>query len=130
MISHVCIGTSDVAGATAFLANVLAPLGITRRFTDPAGAFVTFQGPAGGRPLLFVGRPFDGGAPAPGNGNMVALTAPGRAAVDACHAKALAAGGQDKGAPGLRPHYRADYYAAYFRDLDGNKFCIMCHDPA
>lgn len=128
MFSHICIGTADVPRARAFLADVLAPLGVRFRFVDAAGRFVTFEGPAGGRPLLFVGRPFDGGPAAPGNGNMVALLARDRASVDACHARAIALGGRDEGAPGLRPHYHPNYYGAYFRDLDGNKFCVACHE--
>jgi len=128
LISHICIGTADVPRARAFLADVLAPIGVRFRFADPAGKFVTFEGPVGGRPLLFVGRPFDGGPAAPGNGNMIALLARDRASVDACHARAMALGGPDEGAPGLRPHYHPNYYGAYFRDLDGNKFCIACHE--
>jgi catechol 2,3-dioxygenase-like lactoylglutathione lyase family enzyme len=45
-------------------------------------------------------------------------------------AKAIGNGAQSEGEPGLRPHYHADYYGAYFRDPDGNKLCICCHDPA
>ena len=78
-------------------------------------------------PKLFVGAPFDGGAASHGNGEHVAFFAPSRAAVDAFHAAALAHGGSDEGAPGLRPHYHANYYGAYFRDLDGNKICVVSH---
>jgi catechol 2,3-dioxygenase-like lactoylglutathione lyase family enzyme len=53
-----------------------------------------------------------------------------RAAVDAFHAAALAAGGQDNGAPGLRPHYHANYYGAFVIDPDGNNVEAVCHDPA
>ncbi len=60
---------------------------------------------------------------------MTALTAPSRAVVDRCHALALAAGGTCEGPPGLRPHYHPAYYGAYFRDLDGNKLCVVCHEP-
>ena len=61
---------------------------------------------------------------------MVALLAPTRTAVDACYAKALAGGGRDEGPPGLRPQYHPNYYGAYFRDPDGNKICVVCHEPA
>ncbi len=81
------------------------------------------------RPLLLVCRPFDGGAPAPGNGQMQALLARDRATVERCHALALAGGGSCEGPPGLRPHYHRDYYGAYFRDPDGNKLCVVCHEP-
>jgi catechol 2,3-dioxygenase-like lactoylglutathione lyase family enzyme len=61
---------------------------------------------------------------------MTALLAPSRAAVEAAHAAALANGGRCEGAPGLRPHYHPNYYGAYFRDPDGNKIGVCCHDPA
>jgi predicted lactoylglutathione lyase len=59
---------------------------------------------------------------------MVALEATTRAAVDAFHAAALASGGIDEGAPGLRS-YHAHFYAAYVRDLDGNKISAVCESP-
>ncbi len=52
-----------------------------------------------------------------------------RATVDRCHAAARAHGGQSEGSPGLRPHYHANYYGAYFRDPAGNKLCVCCHKP-
>jgi putative acetyltransferase len=60
---------------------------------------------------------------------MIALLAASREAVAACHAVALANGGTCEGPPGLRPQYHPDYYGAYFRDPDGNKLCVCCHDP-
>ncbi|MFN3970826.1 MAG: hypothetical protein ACK4L4_05550 [Gemmobacter sp.] len=74
---------------------------------------------------LWVTRPFDGGPARAGNGAMVAFAAPGRAAVEAFHAAALAQGGADEGAPGLRPQYGAGFYAAYVRDPDGNKVAAV-----
>jgi len=76
-----------------------------------------------------VVRPLDGAAAGAGNGVTVAFAAPTRAAVDAFHAAALAAGASDEGAPGLRPHYHPNYYGAYVRDPDGNKLCAVCHSP-
>ena len=58
---------------------------------------------------------------------MIAFDATDRATVRLAHAIALAQGGSDAGLPGLRPHYHAHYYGAYFRDPDGNKFCVACH---
>ncbi len=58
---------------------------------------------------------------------MVALLAASRQIVDRAHAYALAQGGADEGAPGLRPQYHPNYYGAYFRDPDGNKICVVCH---
>ena len=66
----------------------------------------------------------------PGNGVTVAFDAPSRAAVDAFHAAALAAGGTDEGPPGVREHYHSNYYGAYVRDPDGNKICVVCHHAA
>ena len=58
-----------------------------------------------------------------------AIRAETRAAVDAFYAAAIAAGGVDNGGPGLRPHYHANYWGAYFRDPDSNKLCVACHAP-
>ena len=74
-----------------------------------------------------LGQPFDQQPHAPGNGQMVAFLASSRAMVDAAYALALQLGGISEGAPGLRPQYHANYYGAYFRDLDGNKLCVVCH---
>lgn len=134
MISHVFIGVgaSDAAFARAcdFYAAVLAPLGLVQKFCDPTRPWAGWMTPGVARPLLLIGSPHDGAPAAPGNGQMVALLAPSRAAVDAAHAAALAHGGRCDGAPGLRPHYHADYYGAYLRDPDGNKLCVCCHAPA
>lgn len=127
MISHITLGTSDKARAEAFYAPIMEVLGLPRR--DPARAkdFVMWTAPDGGRPFFVLATPFDGGAADPGNGNMTALIAPSRAAVDDAHALALAAGASEEGAPGLRPQYHENFYGAYFRDPDGNKICIVCH---
>lgn len=63
---------------------------------------------------------------------MVAFMAQDRATVRIAHAVALENGGADEGAPGLRPEYHPHYFGAYFRDLDGNKLCVACHqaEPA
>jgi predicted lactoylglutathione lyase len=81
----------------------------------------------GGPPQFLIVHPIDGAEPSVGNGSMIALLASKRSLVDACHAKAMEQGGADEGGPGLRPHYHANYYGAYFRDLDGNKICIVSH---
>ena len=129
MISHVHVGVDDFERALAFYDAVLPTLGLVRRFSDPGRGWAGWQLPDVARPLFLVGRPHDGRPAAPGNGQMVALLAPDRAAVDRCHAAALAAGGRDEGAPGPRPDYHADYYGAYFRDPEGNKLCVCCHQP-
>jgi predicted lactoylglutathione lyase len=60
---------------------------------------------------------------------MVALLAQNRAQVEQAHRLALAHGGRCEGPPGLRAEYHPDYYGTYFRDPDGNKLCVVCHQP-
>lgn len=128
MFSHIYIGTRDFDRALAFYRPLLALLGVTERFCNAEQQWAGWQSTPGPRPLLVLGRPFDG-EHEPGNGQMVALLAASRAQVDAAHATALAHGGRCEGAPGLRPHYHPNYYGAYFRDPDGNKLCVACHHP-
>ncbi len=123
MFSHITLGTNDITRASAFYRPVMATLGLSEPFKIPNS--IVFGDLAG--PKIFIGVPFDRGAASHGNGEHVALLAPDRAAVDAFHAAALANGGSCEGAPGLRPHYHAHYYAAYVRDPDGNKLQAVCH---
>lgn len=127
MFSHIYISTRDFDRALAFYRPLLALLGVTERFCNREQQWAGWQSTPGPRPLLVLGRPFDG-EHEPGNGQMVALLAASRAQVDEAHAVALARGGRSEGQPGLRPHYHPNYYGAYFRDLDGNKLCVACHD--
>lgn len=130
MLSHVFIGVNDFERAMAFYGPLLARLGLELKFSEPARPWAGWQTPGVARPLFLVGRPFDGQVASPGNGAMNALLAPDRPTVDAVHALALRHGGICEGPPGLRPQYHAHYYGAYFRDTDGNKLCVCCHDPA
>ncbi|ODN70301.1 VOC family protein [Methylobrevis pamukkalensis] len=127
MLSHVTLGTGDLARAVAFYGPLMERLGHRLRRHDPDTGWAIWQQPGIARPLFVVMRPFDGAPAAPGNGQMTALLAQDRTTVDDCHRLALAAGGQDAGAPGLRPQYHPDFYGAYVRDPDGNKLCICCH---
>jgi catechol 2,3-dioxygenase-like lactoylglutathione lyase family enzyme len=126
MYSHTTIGANDLARAKRFYDAVLGILGLEVRFSDEA---IIGWGLPGGRPQFLAVRPFDGREPSVGNGSMIALLASKRSLVDACHAAAMEQCGTDEGGPGLRPHYHRNYYGAYFRDLDGNKICIVCHHP-
>ena len=128
MISHVTIGTNDIDRATAFYAPLMEALGLSRVPMERSAPFVMWNRKDPFRPLVALARPENGEPHAPGNGQMLALLAGSRAAVDTVHALAISAGGQDEGAPGLRPNYHPNYYGAYFRDLDGNKICIVCHE--
>ena len=74
-------------------------------------------------PAVSIAKPFDGEPATVGNGVMIALVMDSRDKVDAVHARALELGGTDEGAPGQRGE---QFYAAYFRDLDGNKLNAFC----
>jgi catechol 2,3-dioxygenase-like lactoylglutathione lyase family enzyme len=124
MFSHLTIGTNDLARACAFYDAVLAPLGI-ERVPSKYRKWAAWQRP-GEAAKLWVGHPFNGLPASWGNGWMAAFTAPTREAVDAAHVVALANGGFDVGAPGLRPHFVPNYHAAYVRDPDGNKLHFAC----
>ncbi|MEI9995726.1 MAG: VOC family protein [Rhizomicrobium sp.] len=117
MLSHLSLGVADLDRATAFYEAVLAPLGFACVWRNARGS--GFGAPGGEDRLALFGRGAD--ARAPGAGFHLCFAAPTRASVDAFHAAALAAGGTDAGAPGPRPQYGADYYAAFAIDLDGHK---------
>jgi len=123
---YLTVGTNDLDRATRFYDAALAPLGLARRATEPEE--VGYAHPDDIRCRLWITRPFDGKAATVGNGSMPALVANNRAAVDGFHAAACAAGGQDDGAPGLRPH-GPGFYAAYVRDPDGNKLSAVYLEP-
>ena len=115
MIGYVTLGTNDLARGAIFYDAIAAELGVGR-FMEGEGYLA--WGPPGGMPGIGLTRPFDGQPATVGNGVMVALVAKDRAQVDRLYALALAHGGTDEGAPGLR---NGQFYAAYFRDPDGNK---------
>jgi len=128
MFSHIFVGVGDFERALAFYDPLMAALGIAPRFCERQRPWAGWQSSPGPRPLFLIGAPYDKLAHAPGNGQMTAFLADSRARVDQAHAVALAHGGRCAGAPGLRPEYHAHYYGAYFRDPDGNKLCVACHD--
>lgn len=129
MFSHIFIGVSDFTQAYTFYKPLLQTLGIEQRFYDETKPWAGWHSSGGTRPLLVIGKPFNGQNHHAGNGQMVALLAPDHQTVDKAYDIAIANGGTDEGKPGLRPQYHTDYYGAYFRDPDGNKLCIACHDP-
>lgn len=129
MFSHVFFGTADFERALAFYEPLMAALGLEQRFVEHDRPWAGWQAPGVARPLFLLGRPYDGQPHAAGNGQMVAFLAADRATVDRAHAAALAHGGRCEGPPGLRPEYHAHYWGAYFRDPDGNKLCVACHEP-
>ena len=129
MFSHIFVGVKDFERALDFYQPVMAALGARLRFVEPKRPWAGWQSASAPRPLFLIGAPFDHQPHHVGNGQMVAFLAPGRAVVDEAHRLAVALGATSEGAPGLRPEYHADYYGAYFRDPEGNKLCIACHDP-
>lgn len=116
MIHHVSIGSNDIARARSFYDAVLAVVGL-RRLDDLEDSLDYGSGTM----IFSVETPKDGAAAIPGNGVHIAFAAHDRAMVDTFHATALACGGVDAGAPGLRPEYDRHYYGAFVRDPDGNK---------
>ncbi|MES2951304.1 MAG: VOC family protein [Pseudomonadota bacterium] len=129
MFSHMFVGVGDFARAYAFYAPLMESLGIGQRFYEPDAPWAGWHSADRARPLFIIGKPHDGQAHQPGNGQMVAFLATDRATVRLAHATALQNGGTCEGPPGLRPQYHADYYGAYFRDPEGNKLCVACHTP-
>ncbi len=115
MLHHISLGVTDLNRAAAFYDAALAPLGYVRVWTDASA--IGYGPPGAGDKLAIKLRD---GATAPGPGFHLALAAPDRACVDSFYEAALRYGGQDNGAPGLRPHYGPDYYAAFVVDPDGH----------
>lgn len=127
MLSHVFVGVNDFEPAFRFYGALMQQLDLRLKFCETDKPWAGWEAADAPRPLFLIGRPFDGQPAAPGNGQMLALLAPSRAAVERAYAAALAHGGTCEGPPGLRPHYHADYFGAYFRDPEGNKLCVCCH---
>lgn len=125
MIGYATLGTNDIDRAIGFYDALLETVGGKRLFQMPTDKKLTFYGSGQGKPMLAVGLPYDGGQASHGNGTMVALLADSRDQVEAVHARALSLGAADEGAPGPRGPEAMQVYAAYFRDLDGNKLCII-----
>jgi catechol 2,3-dioxygenase-like lactoylglutathione lyase family enzyme len=115
MIGYATLGTADLPRGAKFYDAIAAELGVGRMMeTD---RFIAWGQPGGGAGIG-LSYPFDGQPATVGNGVMIAFAARDRAQVDRLHALALSLGGKDEGAPGDRG---GGFYAAYFRDLDGNK---------
>ncbi len=119
MLDHAILNVKDVAASRAFYEKALAPLGYKVLMAYPEGV-----GFGTDKPDFWIARrdPVHTAV-------HVAFAAADRDVVDLFHAAALAAGGRDNGAPGLRPHYHADYYGAFVFDPEGNNIEAVCHGP-
>ena len=116
MIDHVSVGVSNLERSARFYEAALAPLGLSRLVTRPATI-----GFGKNYPEFWINLRAGMSPVAPESGCHICLRAKSTDEVDAFHAAALEAGGSSDGAPGLRPHDRVRYYAAFIRDPDGNR---------
>jgi catechol 2,3-dioxygenase-like lactoylglutathione lyase family enzyme len=120
MLDHIGIGVSDYAASKAFFLEALRPLGVA----------VVMEGPYGlgmgqnGKPTLWMSQ----SAEKPAHLHL-AFTAQSRKQVEEFYRAALEAGGKDNGAPGVRPHYHANYYGAFVIGPDGHNVEAVCHLP-
>jgi len=121
MIGYVTLGTADMERGAVFYDAIAKVLGFGRMMNEETFiAWGDMEGPGAG---LSITKPFDGNAASVGNGTMVALNAKDSEQVDQVYAAAMAQGGTCEGKPGDRG---GGFYAAYFRDLDGNKLNAFC----
>ncbi len=127
MLDHIGIGASDFSASQRFYEAALAPLGIAPMMEvtpEESGGYHGLGLGRDGKPFFWLSS---GGAR--GGGMHVAFAAETRAAVNAFYQAAIAAGGRDNGAPGIRPHYHPDYYGAFVFDPDGINVEAVCHKP-
>lgn len=127
MLGYVSLGTNDMARATAFYDELAAMVG-AKRVWDSDGFVAWSNSPAGGG--ISVTKPYNGEPATVGNGVMAAIAAPDRATVDKIYEKAISLGAADEGGPGPRGGDDSNFYAAYFRDPDGNKLNAFYLGPA
>ena len=120
MFDHVVFGVSDYAASKAFFLAALEPIGIAVVLEGPLGIELS----ADGKSSLCICPTREKPAHL-----HLAFRAGDRRQVDAFHRAALAAGGKDNGAPGLRPQYHANYYAAFVIGPDGHNIEVVCHEP-
>lgn len=120
MLGYVMLGTNDLKKSSVFYDALLVEFGAGRAM-EMENCIFWANSPAG--PMLSITRPYDGQRACVGNGTMLALTADSRDQVNSVYARALSLGASDEGAPGIRGD--GGFYAAYFRDLDGNKLCVF-----
>ncbi|MBA3542663.1 MAG: VOC family protein [Deltaproteobacteria bacterium] len=124
MIDHIGIQVTDLDKSIAFYAKALAPLGYTVLMKHPGFAGLGI----GQKPDVWLGTPDTMGGSKTISRVHVAIVAKGRAIVREFYEAAIAAGGKDNGAPGLRPQYHEHYYGAFVLDPDGHNVEAVCHE--
>lgn len=129
MLDHIGLSVSDLARSRTFYDAVMPAIGASCVMVVTLGETGgTYEGAGYGRdgkPSFWIGS---GGRT---KGSLhIAFAVEDRAQVDAFYTTALAAGATDNGAPGLRPHYHPNYYAAFVLDPDGHNIEAVCHTPA
>jgi len=120
MFDHMGFGVSDIDESRKFFLQALAPLGVGLAMEGPNSVGLGRQG----KPSMWL---YATSAVTPPL--HIAIAANTRADVDAFYQAAMAAGGKDNGAPGLRPHYHPNYYAAFVLGPDGHNVEAVCHQP-
>jgi len=129
MIGYVTVGSNDLEKSRSFYDALMPVIGANRIMEF--GDNFTMYGTGMNRPGLAVCKPYNGNTATAGNGNMASIACDTRAKVDELHAKALELGGSCEGPPGVRGDEGPQaFYAAYFRDLDGNKLAAFRMGPA
>ena len=127
MFSHIMVGANDVEAMVAFYDAILEPLGLVRdlrKTVDRPAGFIWHR--RGERwPQFAIRRPFNGQPATVGNGVQISFAAQTRERVRTAWQTALRNGGSDEGKPDIRPQYNADFFAAYCRDIEGNKLCFV-----
>ncbi len=130
MIGYATLGTNDLPKALEFYDALLGELGATRLMEIEENGF-TLYGKDMASPSVAITRPYDGNNASAGNGNMLAFQMQERSEVDSFYKKGLELGGTDEGAPGVRgDDGPMAFYAAYFRDPEGNKLAAFRLGPA
>ncbi|MFN3231801.1 MAG: VOC family protein [Alphaproteobacteria bacterium] len=132
MIDHISIPVDDVERSRLFYDAVLGALGVNRMMDIEIDEAITSgYGVHEGEPPFWIGQGKDAEQPPVDTpeGQHIAFSAATRAAVDAFYEAGMENGGVDNGAPGLRPHYHENYYAAFLLDPDGHRVEAVCHLP-